>query len=65
MFHRFRVLSTGTLKVHIALIGEGILADIPSFQGPLNRHNEGTQSSGRRGHSSRFSIISGSSPQAH
>ena len=43
MFHRFRVLSTVTLKVHRALVGEGILADIPSFQGPLHSHIEGPQ----------------------
>ena len=36
MFHRFRVLSTGTLKVHRAVGGEDILADVPSFQGSLH-----------------------------
>ena len=65
MFHRFRVLSTGTFKVHRALVGEGILADVPSFQGPLHSHIQGPQSSGRRKHSSRCSIVSGSSPQSH
>ncbi|KAI0222866.1 hypothetical protein LSAT2_025883 [Lamellibrachia satsuma] len=55
------VLSTVTLKVHRALVGggiladvpsfqralvgEGILADVPSFQGPLHSHIEGPQSS--------------------
>ena len=65
MFHRFRVLSTVTLKVHRALVGEGILADVPPFQGPLHSHIEGPQSSGRRGHSSICSIVSRSSPQSH
>ena len=65
MFHRFRVLSTVTLKVHRALVGEDILADVPSLQGPLHSHIEGPQGCGRRGHSSNCSIVSGPSPQSH
>ena len=48
-----------------AVVGGGILADVSLFQGPLHSHIEGPQSSGRRGHSSICSIVSGSSPQAH